>query len=62
MTLRCLNEKIFEKELCRRFGGLVGVDIVKEFNKLIQENTILKYQESFEETRSLLLTENSRHS
>lgn len=46
------------EELCRRFGRLAGVD-VEEFNKLVQQNTVLNYQERFEEMRSLLPTENS---
>lgn len=30
---------------------------MKEFNKLIQEDTVIKYQEKFKEMRSQLLTE-----
>lgn len=41
-------------ELCRWFGGLVRVDIMEEFNKLIQEDIVLQYQEIFKE----ILTEN----
>lgn len=41
----------FEIELCRRLGKLTEVDIVEEFNKLIQEDTVLQYQENFEEMR-----------
>lgn len=47
------------EELCRRFGGLTGIDIVEEFNKLIHEDEVSNYQREFEEMRSFLLSENS---
>lgn len=48
------------EELCRKFGGLTGINMVEEFNNLVQENSVLNYQEKFEEMRSFLLTENPK--
>ncbi|EEF47098.1 conserved hypothetical protein [Ricinus communis] len=45
----------FSEELCRRFGELAVEDVVEEFNKLKQKNSVLEYQEKFEELKSLML-------
>lgn len=42
----------------QKFGVLAGIDVVEEFNKLTQEDTVINYQENFEKMRSLLLIEN----
>jgi hypothetical protein len=42
----------FSQDLCRRFGS--QDDIVKEFNKLIQDGNMDEYIEKFEEMRSLM--------
>lgn len=34
--------------------------MVEEFKNLVQENSVLNYQEKFEEMRSFLLTENPK--
>lgn len=53
-----LNWPEFEKLLCQRFSDHFGRDIVEEFNKLQQTSTIEKYQEKFEELKTLMLIKN----
>lgn len=48
----------FVEEFCVRFGDWNLVDVVEEFNKLKQEETVQQYQEKFEELKSLMRTLN----
>lgn len=48
----------FLETLCKRFGELNVSDVVKEFNKLLQEGFVLEYQEKFEELKSLMVKYN----
>ncbi|EEF51978.1 conserved hypothetical protein [Ricinus communis] len=45
----------FLEELCKRFGELTVEDVVEEFNKIKQKETLIEYQEKFEELKSLML-------
>lgn len=49
---------MYSRIILQKVWGLVGIDIVEEFNNLVQEDSMIKYQEKFEEMRSQLLTEN----
>ena len=41
--------------LCERFGDQNMTDVVKEFNKLKQQGSVLDYQIKFEELKSLMI-------
>ena len=40
--------------LCKRFTDNICKDIVEEFNKLQQEDSVKEYQEKFEELKPLI--------
>ncbi|XP_020097231.1 uncharacterized protein LOC109716293 [Ananas comosus] len=50
------------EEVCRRFDVRGLVDVVEEFNKLVQTGTVEEYQEQFEDLRARLLTTKSQFS
>lgn len=50
---------MFVEELCRKFGGVNKRDFVEEFNKLVQEGTMLEYQKQFEHFRALVIIDNT---
>lgn len=50
----------FSEALVKRFGNKEDRDEVEEFNMLVQTDSVLEYQEKFEELRSLLLCRDPR--
>lgn len=46
------------KEFCERFGDSNMTDVVEEFNKSRQENSVQTFQMKFEEFKSLMLNLN----
>ncbi|XP_027122021.1 uncharacterized protein [Coffea arabica] len=46
--------------LCERFSGSNSRDVMDEFNKLQQRGTVEKYEEKFEELKTLMLMKNPR--
>nr|CAD1818033.1 unnamed protein product [Ananas comosus var. bracteatus] len=52
----------FSEEICRRFDTRGSVDVVEEFNKLVQTGTVEEYQEQFEDLKARLLTTDSQFS
>lgn len=52
----------FSDALVKRFGDKDGRDEIEEFNMLVQVDSVLSYQERFEELRSLILCKDPRFS
>nr|XP_027075980.1 uncharacterized protein LOC113699828 [Coffea arabica] len=50
--------KIFQELLYKRFDNRNGRDVVEEFNKLRQSGKVEKYQEKFEELKTLMIIRN----
>lgn len=48
------NWEVSAEEFCRRSGELSRKDVTEEFNKLIQDASIIAYQERFEVLRSTM--------
>nr|CAD1832016.1 unnamed protein product [Ananas comosus var. bracteatus] len=57
-----VNWVVFSEEICRRFDTKGLVDVVEEFNKLVQTGTVDEYQEQFEDLRARLLITDSQFS
>ena len=50
--------KDFVETICEKFGDKNIIDVIEEFNKLIQVKSMLEYQTKFEEIKSLIIITN----
>ncbi|KAL4319829.1 hypothetical protein GQ457_18G007350 [Hibiscus cannabinus] len=48
----------FTTDLCHRFSDRTDIDVIEEFNKLIQKGSVEEYQEKFEELKPYIIQQN----